>query len=761
MANEAKIIITADPSGAIAGIKQVEIATSDLASRTGGIVTQLQSHWLAISAAVVGASYTFQQAWGLAERAAMFEEQMASLNALASQYDMTARQIVDSVVEASNRLISMSNAASVSAKALMMGLNPEQLISFMKIVETTTNVTGDSVAQAFEKITEAAAAGRERTLKQMGIMVDLDAAYRKYAESVGKTTNELSEHEKRLAGIIAIQAKGTEIMNRLGESTDSHADKMERLRITIENLELQAGAFIKRLGFAFFGILNAIGLAVTKTVEMIIAPVALLEKGLNKGLNKIGIVGTFWQDTFTKIQGASSKLAQNTEDNFSAMVASAEDLQKAKATLSGFGEEAEKTKEKISKLAEEFSKIKRKLEIELALVGLEDFDRKMKELEFQLIEWREKFGKEKAQILFELSVQIIDREKAIKQAEEAKKLKEQLEREEREFQKRRLEVTAWVTDKINQLTLSEVEYKKLKLEDEYQKRAEIIGWTLELQRAYQEELSAIDRDESEKRLKELQAILEKEEAIYREHHERIWALMANTTNLIGGEQGRWLGLFSAGIQNMLTYNEEFYAEQLMQLQESLFEKLDALTSAKATETEIIDAYNQYQLQQEAVLQQQKIMMYANAVNMIFGILGTLASFSDKNNKAMFYIQKAFALASAVINTALAITKAMALGPPGWAMIPWIKALGAIQIATIAAQTLMGPPKTAGAAGGRAGASAGTSISPVISAQQTGAEKEEKSSQVVNIYVYGHVVDHDSFAREIIPSIQKAVSDGVR
>ncbi|MBT9169441.1 MAG: hypothetical protein DDT19_02801 [Syntrophomonadaceae bacterium] len=129
---------------------------------------------------------------------------------------------------------------------------------------------------------------------------------------------------------------------------------------------------------------------------------------------------------------------------------------------------------------------------------------------------------------------------------------------------------------------------------------------------------------------------------------------------------------------------------------------------------------------------------------------------------MFYIQKAYAIAMAIINTALAVTRAMAMGPTGLAMIPWIKALGALQIATIVAQTLRGPARAPAAGVGRA-----AGISPAAEHRHVEPripEREERKAErpvVINVHVHGHVVDSDAFAREIIPSIQKAVSDGVR
>lgn len=56
----------------------------------------------------------------------------------------------------------------------------------------------------------------------------------------------------------------------------------------------------------------------------------------------------------------------------------------------------------------------------------------------------------------------------------------------------------------------------------------------------------------------------------------------------------------------------------------------------------------------------------------------------------------------------------------------------------------------------AGYGAGTPGSPVVT---TGGATTTKAAPVVNIHIYGNVVDQDKFARELLPSIQKAVNDG--
>lgn len=58
----------------------------------------------------------------------------------------------------------------------------------------------------------------------------------------------------------------------------------------------------------------------------------------------------------------------------------------------------------------------------------------------------------------------------------------------------------------------------------------------------------------------------------------------------------------------------------------------------------------------------------------------------------------------------------------------------------------------------AGYGAGSPASPVVTT--TTGSSNTSSSSVYNVYVYGNMVDHDKFARELIPALNKAVSDGV-
>lgn len=104
-------------------------------------------------------------------------------------------------------------------------------------------------------------------------------------------------------------------------------------------------------------------------------------------------------------------------------------------------------------------------------------------------------------------------------------------------------------------------------------------------------------------------------------------------------------------------------------------------------------------------------------------------------------------------TSIARAAAAAATVKAWGManVALIGAIGAMRIAG----TLAGP--------GGVGAGAGKGYSPVSPIETLEERREEKEwrSQVINVHIYGNIVDHDAFARELVPAIQKAQSDGVR
>lgn len=145
---------------------------------------------------------------------------------------------------------------------------------------------------------------------------------------------------------------------------------------------------------------------------------------------------------------------------------------------------------------------------------------------------------------------------------------------------------------------------------------------------------------------------------------------------------------------------------------------------------------------------------------MFGNMGSMAGqfyqASGQKAKQWFAMQKAFNVAQAIMNTYEGATKALAQGGFfGIAMAATVIAAGLANVAMIASQQ----PGTGASGNAGAGLSAGTNNN-ITQPVDRGVGDYNKPQSVVNIIIHGNLVDQDKFAREILPSINKAISDGV-
>jgi hypothetical protein len=73
-------------------------------------------------------------------------------------------------------------------------------------------------------------------LDNLGITVSIEQANRKYAESIGKTTEELSKEEQQFALLNAVMEKGQTLINQAGGTTDSAVDSFARFETATKNI---------------------------------------------------------------------------------------------------------------------------------------------------------------------------------------------------------------------------------------------------------------------------------------------------------------------------------------------------------------------------------------------------------------------------------------------------------------------------------------------------------------------------------------------
>lgn len=126
--------------------------------------------------------------------------------------------------------------------------------------------------------------------------------------------------------------------------------------------------------------------------------------------------------------------------------------------------------------------------------------------------------------------------------------------------------------------------------------------------------------------------------------------------------------FQAGLQKSMTEDEyalELVRQKYFALEEAAkgnAEQLAIIEAAKALEIEAIDKKSKdKQVAAENELRQKRLQLAGQAFTAIGDIIGSFTAKNDKDARKQFEIQKAFNLAAAVTNTAMAVTGALTAG----------------------------------------------------------------------------------------------------
>lgn len=195
-----------------------------------------------VGAAMVAVLVSIGAAIGkLATDASQFEEIKSGFDRLAASQGANAEIIVKKMKQASDGVLSTSEIMKAANEAMLAGIPIDQLAKITEIAKAAANAQGDSVENMMRVMTNGLARTSTMMLRHAGIVFDETQAYKNYAKSVGKTTEELTDNEKRQVFLNKSLEVGQKTLDKLGPSQISVSDQWERLKATQEDNAIALG----------------------------------------------------------------------------------------------------------------------------------------------------------------------------------------------------------------------------------------------------------------------------------------------------------------------------------------------------------------------------------------------------------------------------------------------------------------------------------------------------------------------------------------
>ena len=232
--------------------KMVQIDTDQFDRRTG-LIEKFKANWLSAAAAIGAAWVTVAQGWSMAMQAAEGIQQRQSFANLAASYGQSADMIIEDLRRVSGEAINTKTMIEKAGTAMTLGIPADKLASLMEVARATSRITGQSVTEAFSDISLAVARGSRMILDNLGIIVNEEAAYKTFAAQIGKTSETLTDAEKKTAFMNATLASGQDIIKRVGLEGETMAEKMQRVSATMEDMKERAGQGVLAVLLALHG----------------------------------------------------------------------------------------------------------------------------------------------------------------------------------------------------------------------------------------------------------------------------------------------------------------------------------------------------------------------------------------------------------------------------------------------------------------------------------------------------------------------------
>jgi chromosome segregation ATPase len=189
-------------------------------------------------------------------------------------------------------------AASNRALALGVGQNATQIADLLAIARQKGKDFGESTTQAFEDITTGLGRLSPRILDNLGILLQENEIYKKYADSIGVAEGKLSDQEKRQALVNELIRTNTDLITKNASANLDAADKIAAAQAREQTAK-------ERLGQASLPIRVGAENAVASFFE------ALTGKPQEEALARsqaLAKIATNYEDYVNRVNAARSKL---------------------------------------------------------------------------------------------------------------------------------------------------------------------------------------------------------------------------------------------------------------------------------------------------------------------------------------------------------------------------------------------------------------------------------------------------------------------
>lgn len=266
-------------SGAASGVRKVASASAHHFKQSKGVANATTNQTKAFSkmeqgmvgglvpayATVAANIFALTAAFGALSRAADFQVLIAGAESLSVQTGRNLISLAGSMQAVTDSAITMKEALTSASIAASAGFDNETILELTQVARNASIALGRDMTDAMNRVFKGAVKAEPELLDELGIILRLDPATRKYAASIGKAVSELTTFEKQQAVVNEVIQQGNDKFSKLSEIDVSPFSQLSAQFLSATN---------SILGFANVGLGPIISL-ITDNMYLLISSMAL------------------------------------------------------------------------------------------------------------------------------------------------------------------------------------------------------------------------------------------------------------------------------------------------------------------------------------------------------------------------------------------------------------------------------------------------------------------------------------------------------
>jgi hypothetical protein len=151
------------------------------------------------------------------DKAAQFEQMIQGAKALEASTGASLRSIADQMKNVTDGALSMQESMRLTALGSAAGLSQKKILELTKGAKGASLALGRDMGDSIDRVIRGVAKLEPELLDELGVVTRAQEAYKKYAQSIGVSTDALTSYQKTVAYSNAVS---TELLTKFGAIAD-------------------------------------------------------------------------------------------------------------------------------------------------------------------------------------------------------------------------------------------------------------------------------------------------------------------------------------------------------------------------------------------------------------------------------------------------------------------------------------------------------------------------------------------------------------